>query len=430
MFVLMISIFLVGITMVALEDKIGINKAASALLMSVVLWTVLVISGEGTAAMSDEFVMHLGDVSETLFFVMGSMVIVELIDSHGGFRVITNQIRTTKKRKLLWIVSFLTFFLSAVLDNLATGIVMISLLRKLIPHRNERWIYASMIILAANAGGSWSPIGDVTTILLWTKGNLLPAHQIGTLFIPALVSMLVPLILVTRFFKKGADWGSYPIIAENASMPEINKKSRYIIVILGIGTMVMVPVFNELIYAPPFMTVMLGVSILWAYTDLMYGRMDDVSEEDKMRLGDVLSRIDMPTILFFLGILMSVAALDTSGQLTTVSNFLSAQISSPLAISFVIGVMSSFVDNVALVAATMGMYPVDPASVFYAVNGEFWTFLAYCAVTGGSLLIIGSATGVTVMGMEKISFVYYLKRFSLVALAGYVAGALTYLALF
>lgn len=430
MFVLMISIFLVGITMVALEDKIGINKAASALLMSVVLWTVLVISGEGTAAMSDEFVMHLGDVSETLFFVMGSMVIVELIDSHGGFRVITNQIRTTKKRKLLWIVSFLTFFLSAVLDNLATGIVMISLLRKLIPHRNERWIYASMIILAANAGGSWSPIGDVTTILLWTKGNLLPTHQIGTLFIPALVSMLVPLILVTRFFKKGADWGSYPIIAENASMPEINKKSRYIIVILGIGTMVMVPVFNELIYAPPFMTVMLGVSILWAYTDLMYGRMDDVSEEDKMRLGDVLSRIDMPTILFFLGILMSVAALDTSGQLTTVSNFLSAQISSPLAISFVIGVMSSFVDNVALVAATMGMYPVDPASVFYAVNGEFWTFLAYCAVTGGSLLIIGSATGVTVMGMEKISFVYYLKRFSLVALAGYVAGALTYLALF
>lgn len=430
MFVLMISIFLVGITMVALEDKIGINKAASALLMSVVLWTVLVISGEGTAAMSDEFVMHLGDVSETLFFVMGSMVIVELIDSHGGFRVITNQIRTTKKRKLLWIVSFLTFFLSAVLDNLATGIVMISLLRKLIPHRNERWIYASMIILAANAGGSWSPIGDVTTILLWTKGNLLPTHQIGTLFIPALVSMLVPLILVTRFFKKGADWGSYPIIAENASMPEINKKSRYIIVILGIGTMVMVPVFNELIYAPPFMTVMLGVSILWAYTDLMYGKMDDVSEEDKMRLGDVLSRIDMPTILFFLGILMSVAALDTSGQLTTVSNFLSAQISSPLAISFVIGVMSSFVDNVALVAATMGMYPVDPASVFYAVNGEFWTFLAYCAVTGGSLLIIGSATGVTVMGMEKISFVYYLKRFSLVALAGYVAGALTYLALF
>lgn len=427
MFVLMISIFLAGIAMVALEDKIGINKAASALFMSVVLWTVLVISGEGTAAMGDEFVMHLGDVSETLFFVMGSMVIVELIDSHGGFRVITNQIRTTKKRKLLWIVSFLTFILSAVLDNLATGIVMISLLRKLIPHRNERWIYASMIILAANAGGSWSPIGDVTTILLWTKGNLLPAHQIGAIFIPALVSMLVPLILVTRFFKKGADWGSYPIIAENASMPEINNKSRYIIVILGIGTMVMVPVFNELVYAPPFMTVMFGVSILWAFTDLMYGRMEDVNEEEKMRLGDVLSRIDMPTILFFLGILMSVAALDTSGQLTTVSNFLSAQISSPLVISFVIGVMSSFVDNVALVAATMGMYPVDPASVFYAVNGEFWTFLAYCAVTGGSLLIIGSATGVTVMGMEKIPFVYYLKRFSLVALAGYVAGALTYI---
>lgn len=429
MFLLMISIFLAGIMMVALEDKIGINKSASALFMSVVLWTVLVISNTITT-MGEQFIIHLGDVSETLFFVMGSMVIVELIDSHGGFRVITNQIRTTKKRKLLWIVSFLTFFLSAVLDNLATGIVMISLLRKLIPHRNERWIYACMIILAANAGGSWSPIGDVTTILLWTKGNLTPGHQMGTLIIPALVSMLVPLIIITRFFKKGADWGQYPIAQENTSMPEINKKSRIIIIVLGIGTMAMVPVFNELIDMPPFMLVMFGISILWAYTDLMYGKMEQVSEDEKLRVTQILSRIDLSTILFFLGILMSVAALETSGQLRVISDFLSSNIESPLAISFVIGVMSSFVDNVALVAATMGMYDVVPESIYYMVNGEFWTFLAYCAVTGGSLLIIGSATGVTVMGMEKIPFMYYLKRFSLIAVAGYVAGAATYLLMF
>lgn len=430
MFILMISIFLAGIAMVALEDKIGINKSASALFMSTLLWVSVVISGNTTSDTGHAFILHLGDVSETLFFVMGSMVIVELIDTHGGFRVITNNITTTKKRKLLWIVSFLTFFLSAILDNLATGIVMISLLRKLIPHRNERWVYASMIILAANAGGSWSPIGDVTTILLWTKGNLMPAHQMGSLILPALISMLVPLIIITRFFKKGADWGSYPIIEENASMPEINKRSRYIILVLGIGTMIMVPVLNDLLSAPPFMTVMLGISILWAYTDLMYGKMKDVDEDNKLRVTDILTRIDMSTILFFLGILMSVAALETSGQLAVVSDFMSSQIDNPLIISLVIGVMSSFVDNVALVAATMGMYPIDPSSIYYAVNGEFWTFLAYCAVTGGSLLIIGSATGVTIMGMEKISFVYYLKRFSIVALAGYAAGAVTYLLLF
>lgn len=429
MFLLTISIFLAGIILVALEDKIGINKAATALLMSVILWMTVSFSGT-VPDITVPFVRHLGDVSETLFFVMGSMVIVELIDTHGGFRIITNRITTTKKRKLLWIVSFLTFFLSALLDNLATGIVMIALLRKLIHHRQERWIYACMIIIAANAGGSWSPIGDVTTILLWTGGNLTPLHQMGHLFIPALVSMLVPLCLVTRFFKRGADWGEFPIRKENARMPEITRKSRIIILVLGIGTMALVPMFNEWTTLPPFMFLMLGVPVLWIYTDLMYGKMEKVSEHEKLRVTQILSRIDMSTILFFLGILMSVAALDTSGQLKHVADFLSAKMDSPLAISFVIGVMSSFVDNVALVAATMSMYHIDPASLAFMVNGEFWIFLAYCAVTGGSILIIGSATGVTVMGMEKISFMYYLKRFTLIALAGYVAGALTYLAMF
>lgn len=429
MFLLLISTFLVGIALVALEDRIGVNKAASALLMSVVLWVIVALSGT-VPDIKVPFTEHLGDVAETLFFVMGSMVIVELVDTHGGFRVITNRITTTDKRKLLWIVSLITFFLSAVLDNLATGIVMIALLRKLISHRRERWIYSCMIIIAANAGGSWSPIGDVTTILLWTGGNLTPLHQIGHLFLPAVVSMLVPLFIVTRFFKRGAQCGEPPIRRENARLPEISRKSRIVILVLGLGTMALVPLFNEWTTLPPFMFLMCGVPILWIYTDLMYGKMEKVSEHEKLRVTQILSRIDMSTILFFLGILMSVAALDTSGQLGKVSDFMSAHIDSPLSISLVIGLMSSFVDNVALVAATMSMYHIDPSSVDFMVNGEFWTFLAYCAVTGGSILIIGSATGVTVMGMEKISFMYYLKRFTLIALAGYAAGALTYILLF
>lgn len=424
----MIAVFLAGIMMIALEDRIGISKAASALLMSVVLWVIVSLSGV-VPNIGEPFVEHLGDVSETLFFVMGAMLIVELIDVHGGFRVITNHIHTTRKRKLLWIVSFLTFFLSAILDNLATGIVMIALLRKLIPHRPERWVYACMIIIAANAGGSWSPIGDVTTILLWTGGNLEAGHQVVHLFIPALVAMIVPLIIVTHFFKKGADWGELPIKQENAELPEISQKSRIIILVLGVSSLALVPVFSEWSHLPPFMRVMLGVAMLWIYTDLMYGRMKDVKETERLSISRVLSRIDMSTILFFMGILMSVAALDTSGQLLTVSDFLSGHFESPLSISFLIGVMSSFVDNVALVAATMGMYPVDPESAMFMVSGEFWTFLAYCAVTGGSLLIIGSATGVTVMGMEKITFMYYLKHFTWIALLGYLAGAGTYLLL-
>lgn len=426
MFLLLISIFLAGILMVALEDKVGINKTASALLMSVVLWVIVALSGmvkDITAPFTD----HLGDVADTLFFVMGSMAIVQLIDVYGGFRVITDRIRTTKKRKLLWIISILTFFLSALLDDLATGIVMIALIRKLIPDKADRWIYGCMIIIAANAGGAWTPIGDVTTILLWTGGNLTPLHQMGHLFLPALVSMVVPLCIVTRFFKKGAGFEKLPDTNLTAQMPAASLGPRTVILTLGIGTMAFVPLFNEWTTLPPFMFLLFGLTVLWIYTDLIHRRSKAAVG---VRVTEVLSRIDISTILYFLGILMSVAALDTSGQLQKVSHFLSAEIHSPLSIGFVIGIMSSFVDNVALVAATMSMYHIDPSSLDFMVNGQFWIFLAYCAVTGGSILIIGSATGVTVMGMEKIPFMYYFKRFTLVALAGYVAGALTYVLLF
>lgn len=428
MFLFMIGVFLVGIMMIALEDKININKSATAILMSVILWLGVALTG-GDISGQNGFSEHLGDVSETLFFVMGALVIVELMDTHGALRIVTNSIRTTKKRRLLWIVSFMTFILSAMLDNIAAGVIVVAMLRKFIPHQRERWIYASMVILAANAGGSFSPIGDVTTILLWTGGNLSPIHQISMLILPALVAMLVPLVIISRFFDKDATWGErYMVHVENDNLPQIGRKSRYAILIIGIATMILVPVFQDCTSLPPFVMVLVGMAVLWIYTDAMYKRDTETVEGDKLRMGQILSRIDMSTIFFFLGILMSVAALNVSGQLTVVADFMSSHISSPLTISFVIGIMSSFVDNVALVAATMGMYPLG-ATVDYVANSEFWTFLAYCAVNGGSLLIIGSATGVTVMGLEKISFMYYLKRFSLIALLGYVSGAGVYLLL-
>lgn len=427
MFALMIGIFLLGIVLIAMEDKMGVNKAAVALMMSVLLWVAASLMGVEFVG-QNSFAEQLGDVSETLFFVMGALVIVDLVDTHGGFRVITSAIKTTNKRKLLVIVSILTFFISALLDNIATAVIMIALLRKFIPHQKERWIYASMVIIAANAGGSFSPVGDVTTILLWTGGNLEAMHQIGTLFLPAFACMVVPLFIVSRSFKKEATLGEVMAIqVENARLPQVNKRSRIIILVLGVSTMASVPIFQEWSGLPPFMRVMAGVSLLWIYTDLMYGK-SSMAQSSKLRVTDILSRIDMSTIMFFLGILMSVSALKVSGQLTIVGTALEDTISSPILISFVIGIMSSFVDNVALVAATQGMYPIAEAGVYMA-NSEFWTFLAYCAVTGGSLLIIGSATGVTVMGMEKISFMYYLKRFSLIALAGYLAGAGVYLLL-
>lgn len=427
MFVILVLIFIIGIAAIALEDKIGINKAAIALLMAFASWVMVSLFG-GVDDISEPFVQQLGETSETLFFVLGALAIVELVDTHGGFRVITGAITTTKKRKLLWIVCILTFILSAMLDNIATAVIMVALLRKIVPHKVERAIYACMVIISANAGGSFSPIGDVTTILLWTGGNISPGHQISMLFLPAFVCMLVPLIIATRFFKKGSDWGERtPMQIENENLIKPDTKwTRGIMLFLGLSTMISVPIFNEWSHLPPFMSIMSGLAVLWVYCDLAFRKTDD--KKGVMNVVDILKRLDMSTILFFLGILMTVGAMNTVGVLQEIGHFLENNISEPLGISFVIGVMSSFVDNVALVAATQGMYPLAETGV-YMVNSEFWTFLAYCAVTGGSLLIIGSATGVTVMGVEKISFGYYLKRFSLLAVIGYVAGAAVFLLL-
>ncbi len=468
MFYLMPIIFVGGILAIALEDKIKINKAAIALFMAISMWMILMFDAYDIfiARGNEDFqtflsrfpkvaempeyqqfihfitdrsiVYHLGNVAETLFFVMCSMLIVDIVDKHGGFHSMTNYIRTANKRRLLWYICFSTFFFSALLDNLAAAIVIVAILRKLVPERTDRLKYACMVVIAANAGGSFSPIGDVTTILLWVGGNLSATHQISHLFLSSLTNMLVPLLIAHFWlFKKGDTLRAIsPEDQPDEFVPEIPMRSRRIIFWIGILSLVMVPVFQVVTNLPPFMGVLLGLVILWIYTDLMYSRVH-IKESHKLRISQLLPNVDLATIFFFLGILMSVGALETSGQLGILSGFLDENVHQPYLISFLIGVLSSCVDNVALVAATIGMYPVQEAvanlseyAQFFVADGGFWTFLAYCGVTGGSILIIGSATGVTVMGLEKIDFMYYTKRFTLLALLGYICGAGVYLMLF
>ena len=444
-------IFILGILAIAFEDVIRVNKAATAVCMSILLWMLFIINAEEflllnppvhaqafldafpalreipTHQLAFEFVEFklvegLGDVATTLFFVLGSMAIIDIVDSHGGFGIISQAITTNVQRKLLWVLCFVTFFMSVLLGNLATVIVMIAISRRLIPERNTRLIFSSMIIIASNAGGSWSPIGDVTTLLLWTGGNVTALHQIVTLFLPALIMLLVPLTITTFMLPKGAT--VMPLVATEEASP-VEDKMRRRVLYIGLGSLAMVPVLQTLIQLPPFMGVLLGLVALWFVTDRRYAHSEDERVQD-LRVHRAFSRVDISTVFFFLGILMSVQALIVSGQLTIMANLLSDTFADKNMIALVLGVCSSFLDNVALVSATMGMYPIDPSGVF-AVDSAFWTFLAYCAVTGGSILIIGSAAGVTVMGMEKISFGYYLKKFSLPVILGYALGAAFYL---
>ena len=419
-YTLMPVIFLLGIICIALEEKIKVNKAAIALLMSILLWGLLPHS----RALPETMSQHLGDVSETLFFVMASMVIIDLVDVHGGFGVMIPIISTRNKRFFLWIIAFLTFFLSALLGNLATVIIIISLLRKIIPEAADRMIYACMVIIAANAGGSWSPIGDVTTLLLWTGKNISAGHQVVHVFPASLVMMLIPLIVTTFMFKKNTFIAP---TCPDMHKPRLSRHIRTRLLVIGLTSFILVPVLQTRLGIPPFMTALAGVVALWVYTDILYSGKHNATIQ-KLRVDSTFSRIDMSTILFFLGILMSVAALRTGGQLADMSKFLDTHVGQPELISFILGLCSSFLDNVALVAGTIGMYPLAGSGAFMS-NGVFWTFLAYCAVTGGSILIIGSAAGVTVMGMEKIRFGYYLKRFSLLALLGYIGGAAVFLCL-
>lgn len=444
MYLLMIILFVLGYVAIATEHQIHVNKAATALIMCSVLWTIYIFyapelytspldPNHAAIQKTTEYVTHheliegVGEVAEILFFLMGAMTIVELIDVHGGFNIITRRITTRNKRTLLYILTGITFFMSAVLDNLTTTIVIVMLLRKLIKDQKERWYYAAVVILAANAGGAFSPIGDVTTIMLWVKGNVTTEHLLPELILPSLVAALLPMLIMSRKLNgtlEDVDNVEESTHHEPTAAEMVTNRERNIIFYLGIGALVFVPIFKAITHLPPYIGVALGLGILWVYTELMYHEKgDSIKEEKKARIQKVVKRIDMTTILFFLGILMAVNALSFAGILQDLSKALDDAIGNIYVINIIIGVLSSIVDNVPLVAGAMKMYAVDPTNAYFAVDGAFWLFLAYCAGVGGSILIVGSAAGVVVMGLEKVSFGWYLKEVSLVALLGYLAGA-------
>lgn len=453
----LLVLFVVGYLAIALEHPLKVDKTASALLLGMLMWIIYAmgaesivpaihgetfrhflethpgLSGKSLAEQSLQYVLnvdiveHLGDIMQTLLFLIGAMSIVELIDVHGGFRVITDRINTRNKVKLLWIICFITFAMSAILDNLTTTIVMLMLLRKLITQKEERWIYAGAIVIAANSGGAWSPIGDVTTIMLWVNGNITAPALLSYVLLPSLVSMVLPVWIVSRRLK-----GELPprdvVVEKNAY---ITSRERSTMFYLGVGGLIFVPVFKTFSHLPPFVGMLFVLGALWVFTELFYnGKMLDQAKE--LRLPKVISRVDMPSILFFLGILMAVAVLQSTGLLGMIAGWLDEEIHNVYLIGVVLGILSSIVDNVPLVAGVMGMYPVAGAEATgyaanFMVDGAFWELMSYCAGVGGSMLIIGSASGVIAMGIEKINFGWYLKNFSWVAFLGYLAGVGVYL---
>ena len=413
-FGLMIIIFIVGYAMIALEHPLKINKSATALLLAAVIWAVYALMGPGFD--HESLIGHLGETAEILFFLLGAMTIVEIVDRHDGFSIITDRITTANKRKLLWIISILTFFMSSVLDNLTTAIVICALLRKLIQDQKTRWFFCGMVILAANAGGSWSPIGDVTTIMLWIKGNITAGKIILETFLPALISLLVPVAAISLSMKGNVE---RPKQNDEATVSSISRKQSKIILCMGVGLLLFVPVFKTITHLPPYLGILLGLGILWVTTEIMHKNKPEMYS--RLNVTSIIQRVDTPSVLFFLGILMAVSCLNEAGHLKLLAESLD-KLGNVYVINLIIGVLSSVIDNVPLVAAAMGMYPIEAVGHF-AVDGAFWEGLAYCAGTGGSLLIIGSAAGVAVMGMEKIDFIWYLKKITLWALLGYLAGA-------
>ncbi len=482
MFILMVVVFILGYTAIALEHPLKIDKAASALMLGVLLWVIFMMGGNEILALVDssghyisaawaeflhstnyqhflevnpgasrhesivyfighhEILHHLAEISEILFFLLGAMTIVEIIDQHGGFYVITNKIKTTKKVKLLWIISILAFFMSAALDNLTTTIVMVALLRKLIVDQKTRWFYASMVVLAANAGGAWSPIGDVTTIMLWIGRQITAGHIIVSVIFPSIITMIVPLTILSFSMKGNVerpdDCGTK---IEDEHVGEVSKRQRIFILFLGVSCLLFVPVFKTITHLPPYAGMLLGLSVLWMTTEILHRRRKKKRRPHLMVI-KIISKVDVPTVFFFLGILLAVASLQSAGHLNILAKYLDENLGNIYLIDLAIGVLSSIVDNVPLVAGAMGMYEIispealqaisDPAAQTYAAHfiqdGTFWKFLAYTAGTGGSILIIGSAAGVAAMGMEKIDFIWYLKRISILALIGYFAGAGAY----
>ena len=434
--------FVIGYLFIAIESVTKINKAAIALLMFVVCWTIFMINpaslvpalasvdhSQMANAVSKIIEEHLGETGTTLFFLMGAMTIVELVDQNGGFNFVKDTLKTKSKRSLLWRIAIMTFILSAILDNLTTSIVMIMILRKLVKERKDRIIYASLVIIAANSGGAFSPIGDVTTIMLWNKGVITAAGVISEVLIPSIVSLVIPAYVLSLSLK-GELVVPEAKKAANAEEDYLTASQRKLIFFLGVGGLIFVPIFKTITHLPPFVGILFVLGILWTVTESMYRHLEhDDSDGMQKRVSRMLTRIDMSTILFFLGILMAVGALQTIGALAQLGEGLNVWFDgNHYLVTGIIGVLSSIVDNVPLVAGCMGMYPVQAVGDM-AVDGIFWQLLAYCAGVGGSMLIIGSAAGVVVMGLEKITFGWYMKHISWVAFLGYIAGIVSYWAL-
>jgi Na+/H+ antiporter NhaD/arsenite permease-like protein len=427
MYTLMIALFVLGYAAIAFEHSIKIDKAASALITGVVLWSVYVLGGADLHTAEHHLLEHVGEIASILFFLLGAMTIVEVVDAHQGFSVITDRIKTDQTVVLLWILGWLTFFLSAVLDNLTTAIVMVSLIRKLVKDQQLRWVFGGIIIIAANAGGAWSPIGDVTTTMLWIGGYVSTGTLVSYIFLPSVAVLLAPLLYLTftlkgRFERPESHEQHGHHVTVTAS-----EKTRALVV--GIGGLLFVPVFKTVTHLPPFMGMMLSLGVMWVVTDLMHRRKIDTVRSELGILG-VIRRIDTPSVLFFLGILLAVASLQTAGQLKDLASGLDSAFDTTTQMGVylvggIIGVLSAIIDNVPLVAAAMGMYDMVPGT-YFAQDDFFWKYLAFTAGTGGSILIIGSAAGVAVMGLEKIPFGWYLKKISFLALLGYLAGIAVY----
>jgi Na+/H+ antiporter NhaD/arsenite permease-like protein len=416
-----IGVFVVGYLAIALEHPIKVNKTASAILTGVLCWTLYALSSGHAEEVGIHLNEHLAKTAQILFFLLAAMTIVELVDAYQGFRLITDRIQTKNPVKLLWMVCWITFFLSSILDNLTTSIVMISLLRKLVPNHNMRMFFAGMVVIAANAGGAWSPIGDVTTTMLWIGGQVSTAGIMKSLFLPSIMCMLVPLIYLTFTLKGGIEDHDGPK-HEHAEHGHEKVKGGTTMLFLGIGALVFVPVFKTITHLPPYIGMLLGLGVLWVVSEMINPHADEAMRKPYTAAG-ALQRIDTSSVLFFLGILLAVGALESMTILQQFATWLDSTVGSQSVIVTLIGLLSAVIDNVPLVAASMGMYSLET----YPMDHFIWEYLAYCAGTGGSILIIGSAAGVAVMGMEKIDFIWYVRRISVIAMLGYFSGCATYL---
>ncbi len=426
----MIIVFVLGYIAIALEHSIKIDKAASALIIGGLSWALFAFSGIDQHTINHELQHHIIDIAEILFFLLGAMTIVELVDSHQGFSIITDRITTNNKIRLIWILSIITFFFSAVLDNLTTSIVMAALLPKLIKDKEDLWLFAGIIILSANAGGAWSPIGDITTIMLWIGGQVSAASIIPAIIIPSIVCMLIPLIYLSFKLKGNIERPENIQLDTQINNNMTTTFERNLVFFLGVLGLLFVPVFKTITHLPPYVGMIFSLGVLWVTTEVIH-RNKNYAEKSQLTVIGVLQKVDTATIFFFMGILLAVGALQSAGQLDIVAKYLDTTFNGQTKegtyiINIIIGLLSSIVDNVPLVAGAMGMYPITETGL-YATDGVFWEFLAYCAGTGGSVLIIGSAAGVAVMGILKIDFIWYLKKISFLALIGYLSGALTYI---